>query len=99
MSGVVIALFLTSFPLNADAQALPSGWASADVGSPAVAGSATHNSGLYTVNGAGADIWGSADQFRFVYRQWTGDGVITARVASLQGAHEWSKAGVMIRES
>jgi len=54
---------------------------------------------VFTVTGAGDDIWDSSDQFRFVYQSVTGDTQIIARVASLQGVRAWSKAGVMIRGS
>ena len=47
----------------------------------------------------GADIWGTADAFRFHYAEWNGDGFISVRVRSLQEAHAWSKAGVMFRET
>ena len=33
-----------------------------------------------------SDIWGSSDEFRFVYRTMTGDGYIIARVASIENA-------------
>ena len=56
-------------------------------------------SGVVTVSAAGRDIWDSSDEFRFVYRQLTGDGVIVARVGNLNAADPWSKAGVMIRET
>ncbi|MBN1362773.1 MAG: hypothetical protein JW993_19400 [Sedimentisphaerales bacterium] len=51
------------------------------------------------MNGIGADIWYTADQFRFVYKRLSGNGSITARVDSLVDTHQWAKAGVMIRES
>ena len=92
-------LGLGLLPIRAQAQALPSGWSTSDIGQPQIAGSATYASAKFTVTGAGTDIWNGNDQFRFVYRQLTGDGVIVARVDSLQQAHEWSKAGVMIRET
>ena len=85
--------------VEAQAQSLPADWATIDVGSPALTGSATYANGSYTVAGAGVDVQGTSDQFRFVYRQLTGDGVIVARVATLQKTHVWSKAGVMIRET
>ena len=46
----------------------------------------------------GTDIWGTSDEFRFAYRQLTGDGTITARVDSLVNTNSWAKAGVMIRQ-
>jgi regulation of enolase protein 1 (concanavalin A-like superfamily) len=79
--------------------AVPSPWATQDVGSPALAGSASYVNGAFTVAGGGRDIWGTSDQFRFVYRRVTGDFQIIARVDSITQAHEWSKAGVMIRTS
>jgi regulation of enolase protein 1 (concanavalin A-like superfamily) len=79
--------------------ALPSGWSAGDIGSPGVAGAATYSSSTYTLRGAGADIWGTSDQFRFAYRQVTGDVNVVARVATLSGPDQWSKAGVMVRAS
>lgn len=79
--------------------ALPAPWLDADIGAVAIAGDAQFNSGAFTVSASGADIWGTADAFHFVYRQLTGDGSIQARVASVQQADRWSKAGVMIRET
>jgi len=53
----------------------------------------------FSVTSTGTDIWGNADQFRFIYKSLSGNGSITARVDSLTRADAWSKAGVMIRES
>ncbi|HYF50381.1 MAG TPA: carbohydrate-binding domain-containing protein [Planctomycetota bacterium] len=77
---------------------LPSPWQTRDVGSVGVAGSASHSSGTFTLKGSGADIWDTADGFRFVYQPLNGDGTIVARVASLQNTDPWAKAGVMIRD-
>ena len=55
--------------------------------------------GTFTMAGAGADIWGTADQFHFAYKTLTGPGSIIARVDSVQNTHSWAKAGVMIRET
>lgn len=79
--------------------ALPAGQAAIDIGSPAVAGSSIYRNGVYTIAGAGADIGGASDQFRFVYQRMTGDGDVTARIGSLERVRAWTKAGVMIRES
>ena len=72
---------------------------STDIGAVAVAGSTSLTNGVYTVRASGENIWGTQDEFRFVYAPWTGDGEITARVNSLTAADEWTKAGVMIRET
>ena len=78
---------------------LPAPYRNVDLGSPVNAGSATHSSGTFTVRGAGSDIWGTADQFQYVYQPITGDVDIRTRVASIGYQHRWSKGGVMIRES
>ena len=80
-------------------QGLPAGQQSRDIGAPALAGSVTYASGAYTIKAAGADIWGTSDQFHYVYQPVTGNIDVVARVASITNAHAWSKAGVMIRES
>jgi regulation of enolase protein 1 (concanavalin A-like superfamily) len=78
---------------------LPSGWLAEDVGVVGVSGGSSLNGGTFTVKGAGADVWGTADAFHFAYRPLSGDGTIVARVAGLTGADAWTKAGVMIRGS
>jgi len=78
---------------------LPSPWAARDIGTPALPGTANESGGLFTVTGAGTDIWDSSDQFQFVYQAVTGDTQIVALIARLEAADGWSKAGVMIRET
>ncbi|MCW1912560.1 M60 family metallopeptidase [Luteolibacter sp. GHJ8] len=78
---------------------LPSPWTAQDIGSTGVAGTSTHSAGTYTLNGSGADIWGTADAFHYVWQPLSGDGQIIARVASVENTDGWAKAGVMIRES
>jgi hypothetical protein len=82
---------------SAFAQALPSGWATTDIGAVGAVGSASGAGDSFTVAGAGADIWGTADAFRFAYTTLTGDGSITARVDTVQPVADWTKAGVMLR--
>ncbi|HEX4346403.1 MAG TPA: phospholipase D-like domain-containing protein, partial [Vicinamibacterales bacterium] len=79
--------------------AVPSPWVSQDVGSTGDAGSATFASGVFTVKGSGADIWGSADAFQYVYQPVTSDQTIVARVTSEQNTSAYAKAGVMMRQS
>ena len=59
----------------------------------------TTANGHLVVSSTSGDTWGSADHFRFVYKKLSGDGTITAKVNSISYAADWSKAGVMIRES
>ena len=78
---------------------LPSPWVDGDIGSVGSAGSASYSNGTFTVNGSGADIWGTSDGFNYVSQTLNGDGTIVARVASQQNTDGWAKAGVMIRET
>jgi hypothetical protein len=80
-------------------ESLPSSWQDQDIGSVGVPGSASYDNGTYTVQGSGSDIWGSSDQFHFVYTAWSGDGQIVARVASQQNTNPYAKVGVMLRQS
>ena len=79
--------------------ALPAGWQATDIGAVGKAGTASASGGTFTVSGAGADLWGSADAFRFAYRQLAADGTIVVRVATVQNVNAWTKAGVMIRQA
>ena len=81
------------------AQPLPSGWLDQDVGSVGLAGSVAYTSGTFTVEGAGTQIYNSADSFHFVYQPLSGDGTVIARLVSVQGGTGYEAAGVMIRET
>jgi len=81
----------TSFPAGS--------WQNQDIGSVGQAGNAINRSGPFTVIGAGADIWGTADAFNFAYLSATGNCTVVARVTAMDHVNVWSKAGVMIRES
>ena len=74
-------------------------WSDADIGGPALVGSASESNGVDTIYATGNDIWNQDDEFHYVYRPMTGDGTIIARVVSQQDTDPWSKAGVMMRQS
>jgi glucose/arabinose dehydrogenase/regulation of enolase protein 1 (concanavalin A-like superfamily) len=78
---------------------LPSPWIDTDVGSPAIAGSASYANGVFTVNGAGADIYGTNDQFNYVYQPVNGNGTLIARVMSQTNTSSNAKAGIMFKQS
>jgi fibronectin type 3 domain-containing protein/regulation of enolase protein 1 (concanavalin A-like superfamily) len=90
---------------NLNVSLLPAGWDTLDIGPTGFGsyigygGYGAYNAanGVYNVGGSGSDIWGTADQFRFVYLPLTGDGSVTARVTANEATHASSKAGVMIR--
>lgn len=78
---------------------IPKPWTSQDIGAVGAAGSSSYSIGNWTVNGSGADIWGTADEFRFVHQTASGDCEMIARVTGVQNTDPWAKAGVMIRET
>jgi hypothetical protein len=55
--------------------------------------------GTYTMTASGTDIWDTADEFHYAFKQLNGVGSITARVESVENTNPWAKAGVMIRET
>jgi len=66
---VVVAAAATA-PVNG----LPSPWQTLDIGAVGLPGSALYAAGQFTLKGAGANIWGAADAFRYVYQPFSGDG-------------------------
>jgi hypothetical protein len=60
----------------------------------------TETGGKMSLTGAGADIWGTTDEFTYAYKSLNGDGSIIAKVVSNgAGSNTWAKGGVMIRDS
>jgi regulation of enolase protein 1 (concanavalin A-like superfamily) len=55
--------------------------------------------GTYTIAATGADIWDTSDEFRYVYKQLSGNGSVSAQVLSIENTDPWAKAGVMIRQT
>jgi regulation of enolase protein 1 (concanavalin A-like superfamily) len=91
-----------SFTTTASAPApsgLPTPWRNQDVGSVGLSGSAMYSAGAFSVTGSGADIWGTADGFQFVYQPLSGNGQIVARMTGEQNTNYYAKAGIMLRES
>ena len=78
---------------------LPSPWSSRDIGAVGMTGATSYASGVFTVRGAGADVWGTADALHFASQPVSGDFDIVARVPSVENVNVWTKAGVMIREN
>jgi len=96
---VLLASFIVVLSLVCSASAaIPQGWTSEDVGSPAP-GSADESNGTWTITGNGHDIWNASDNFHYAYVPLEGDGEISARVVDFgTGSNSWSKGGVMIRQ-
>lgn len=74
-------------------------WTHADIGSTGLTGNAGFDENTFTVYGAGSDIGGTSDAFRFVHQKMNGDVAIMAKVESLTQTHTLAKGGVMIRQS
>ncbi|MUP45403.1 hypothetical protein E0K83_06545 [Gramella sp. BOM4] len=75
---------------------------SKDIGEPAIKGSVTYDkeSQLYTLRGAGNNIWFDSDEFFYLYKEIEGDFIITANFKLPQGDGDpHRKTGIMIRES
>jgi hypothetical protein len=83
---------------NGQANGLPPGFVDRDFGSPGLPGTASFDGTTWTVEGGGADMWGNAQQFNFVYQTVSGDQTIIARVYSVQDTDPWAGAGVLFRD-
>ena len=100
---MIFSLFIaaSATQTSGDAQSIGAFEDHGDVGVTPKAGSAAYDSKSheYTVTGGGANMWGTADAFHFVWKRVSGDVTLTARVA-LQGTggNEHRKTGLMIRQ-
>ena len=72
-----------------------------DVGAPAIKGSAEFDAstGEYRITGSGADIWGKADQFHYLWRQISGDFAVSATAKFLTDGNAHRKGVIMLRQS
>ena len=71
-----------------------------DIGSVGEPGSSSFRNQTWTVNGAGSDLSGGADDsFHYTYVRLSGDGCLIAKVNSIEDTDEGAKAMVVIRES
>jgi hypothetical protein len=55
--------------------------------------------GTYTMTSTGSDIYTTADEFHFAYKEVSGAATIIAKIENIQNLNDWVKAGVMIRNS
>jgi hypothetical protein len=72
----------------------------ANIGEVIPPGEGDLTDGALTLVAGGNDIWGTADRFYFTYLPMTGSLCkVQARISSLTGPSEWTKCGVMLRET
>jgi hypothetical protein len=74
---------------------------SADIGAPPLKGSAEYDPAArtYKITGTGTDIWGTADQFHYVWREATGNFSVTATTKFLTDGNAHRKAAIMLRRT
>jgi hypothetical protein len=77
----------------------PPAFTFAPIGTSTAGGSEDMVMHTVTLSARGTDIWGTSDQFMFANTSWTGDGVLTAQVQSVDSTNAWAKAGVMFRST
>jgi Tol biopolymer transport system component/regulation of enolase protein 1 (concanavalin A-like superfamily) len=73
-----------------------------DVGPPETAGSASYDAARqeYAIAGSGINMWGTGDQFHFLWKQMKGDFILRARLEFIgKGVEPHRKVGWMIRPS
>jgi len=74
-------------------------WIMEDIGDDGDVGSTEEDGGVWTIEAGGHDIWDTADDFRFVYQEISGDFEISFEAISLVQINNWSKVGPMARQS
>jgi hypothetical protein len=89
---------ITSSPASISVLGLPPPWQTCDIGRCSLTGTAAVSNGTYILQGSGT-ISGSADAFRFLYQDLTGDGEISSQINALTNTSGSGCVGVMIRES
>ncbi len=62
-----------------------------------LAGSVTYDDGVYTLQGSGSDIAGSADQGFYVYKEVSGDWSLQAKFRWVDAEQAYARCGLMIR--
>jgi hypothetical protein len=78
-------------------------WRSMDVGAGGAlgpTGSAVQQDGVWTMTGAGNDVWNSSDAFHYVFHETTSSsGRLLAHVTTPDPTNIFAKAGLMLRSS
>ena len=70
-----------------------------DIGAPHLSGATEQNGPTVTITAGGADIWGNRDECHFAHVPVAGDFDLSVRIAALEMADTYTKAGLMLRAS
>jgi hypothetical protein len=98
----LIAVSLLALPTLARPEGLGQFDGHGDVGSPKNAGSAQYDAARqeYTLTASGVNMWGTNDQFHFLWKKLKGDFILRARIEFIgKGVEEHRKLGWMARPS
>jgi aryl-phospho-beta-D-glucosidase BglC (GH1 family) len=98
--GYADSVNIVAVTIQVNPAGIPPGWSDEDIGSPSLAGQGQYssNTGIWTMSGGGGTgIGGTADQFNYLWEDYSGDGNLIAEVTSLQNTDPAAKAGVMFR--
>ncbi len=76
-------------------------WTAAQIGTPNVYGSVSESNGRLRINARGQRLWGngSDENFYFVYQSISGDFDARLRIYEAPDVNQWSKMGLMVRNS
>jgi len=95
---LTLALAGIYFSLHAQTGSFPD---HLDIGNPKIKGSSVYDpsSQMYTLTGAGRNMWAGEDQFQFLYKKISGDFIISATVRFIgKGVENHRKIGIMARD-
>lgn len=88
-----------SFSKTPNIDPIPSPWSKIEIGNSRNTGSAGYRNGVFALESGSYDIWGTSDGLNYIYQPLQGDGEIVAHIKDMNKPTEWSKAGIMMRES
>ena len=73
-------------------------WTELDINNPLPGGQKVVSDNAFELYAAGSDVYGTEDQFRFVYKKLSGDFTLSATLDYLTFTNMYAKAGLMIRQ-
>ena len=97
LAAAAAVLILSPTAHGADSASLPPPWNHQDIGAIVVRGDASAAGEVLTLRGS-LDVWGTNDGCHFAWQTLKGDGILIARVQSVELSGH-AKGGLMIRES